>query len=152
MQQEEAPYPDISAELPEIELERNQTDGQTDGPTDVVNNDPEPNSEELAASALENADICPGNHIQNQLVEAPAEAREVVYNIELNLPGNMAPVTINDDQLATNGSAIMVEDIDDEEEFNSEDEDEPVTAASIPLPLPYIPPSGVEVAAPRHRL
>ena len=48
---------------------------QTDGPTDAIDNDPEPDFKELAAGALENADIRPGNHIQTKPVEAPVESR-----------------------------------------------------------------------------
>ena len=44
-EQEEAPFPDISAKPPGIELERNQTDDQTNGPTNAVNDDPEPDFE-----------------------------------------------------------------------------------------------------------
>ena len=84
----------------------------------------------------------------------------MVYSIEINLPDNMAPVAVNNDRLATNGGAIMVEDVDDEDEFadkdeakpkfNNEHEDKPVTAVLIPLSLPHIPPPGVAAAAPRQ--
>ena len=84
LEYEEAPYPDISAELPGIELERNQTNDQTDGPTRTIDKEPEPDIEELAAGAPENADIRPGKHIQDQPVDAPVEPREAVYNIEIN--------------------------------------------------------------------
>ena len=47
LEQDEAPFPDISAELPGIDLERNQTDDQTDGPTNAVDGEPEPDFEEL---------------------------------------------------------------------------------------------------------
>ena len=111
LEQDEAPFRDISAKLPGIELERNQTDDQTDGPTtDAINNEPEPNFEELATGALENADIRPGNHIQNQPTEAPVNApvepREVVCDIEINLLNDTAPVAVNKDQLVANGGAI----------------------------------------------
>ena len=59
---------------------------QTDGPTDAVDDEPEPYFEELAAGTLDNADIRPDNHIRNQLIDAPLKApvepREVVYDIE----------------------------------------------------------------------
>ena len=39
LEQDEAPYPDISAEHPGIKLERNQTGDQTDGLTNAVEDD-----------------------------------------------------------------------------------------------------------------
>ena len=56
-------------------------DDQTDGPTDAVDDEPEPDFKKLAAGALENYDICPGKHIRDQPVNAPVEPREVVDNI-----------------------------------------------------------------------
>ena len=72
-------------------------DDQTDGPTDVVDDEPKPDFEELAAGPRENYDIRPDKHIQDQPVEAPVEPREVVYDIKINLPDNMTPVAINND-------------------------------------------------------
>ena len=101
-------------------MERNQMDDQMDGPTDAVDDDPKPDFEELAAGALENADICPGNHIQNQPIKAPVDApvepREVIYDVEMNLPDDMAPVVFNNDRLVANGGDILVEDVGDEDE------------------------------------
>ena len=48
LEQEEAPFPDILAKLPGIKSERNQTDDQTDGPTNAVDDDPKPDFNELA--------------------------------------------------------------------------------------------------------
>ena len=47
--------------------------------------------------ALENTDIRPGNHVQNQPVKAPVESREVVYDIEVNLLDDIASVAVNND-------------------------------------------------------
>ena len=91
------------------------------GPTNAVDDEPRPDFKELAAGALENADICPDKHIQYQPVKAPVEPREVVYDNEINLSDNMAPVAVNNDRLAANGGAVMVEDVDDKDEFDNED-------------------------------
>ena len=115
-------------------MERNQTD---------ADDEPKPDFEELAAGALENADIRPDKHICGQPVEAPAEPREVVYDIKINLQDNMTPVDVNNDQLAANGGAVMVEDVDDEGESNSEDEAKPAAVAQV---LPRLPTVSLTVA------
>ena len=40
LEQEEALYPNIPAELPGIELKRSQTEDQMDGPIDTVDDEP----------------------------------------------------------------------------------------------------------------
>ena len=105
---EEAAYPDIPAELPGIEFEWNQTEDQTDCITDAVDGAPKPDFEERAAGTLENADIRPGDRRQAQPVvqpadnAAPAQPSKVIYNIRIDLPDDMRPTTINNDQLADN--------------------------------------------------
>jgi hypothetical protein len=88
-----APYPDISAEPPGVELESEESDFQ------LITDDPEPDFRELAAAALDNAGINPTKRIQAardrfaaaaaaktagpRLVEAKED--EIVYEITLNL-------------------------------------------------------------------
>ena len=78
----------------------------------------------------------------------------MVYDIEINLPDDMAPVAVNNDRLITNGGAILVEDVDDEDEaeraFDDDDRDEPVAAAPNPIPLPHVPPPPLAGEAPRR--
>ena len=95
-------------------------------------------SSTLAAGALENADIRPGEHIRDQPVEAPVEPREMVYDININLPDNMAPVAVNNDRLAANGGAVMVEDVDYEDELYNKDKVEPDAVAQVPPPSPPV--------------
>ena len=66
-------------------------DDQMDGPTDAVDDEPKPDFEERAVGALENDDIRPGKCTQDQPVEAPVEPVELVYDIQINLPDDMAP-------------------------------------------------------------
>ena len=69
---------------------------------------PKPDFEERAAGTLENADIRPGDRRQAQPVvqpadnAAPAQPSKVIYNIRIDLPDDMRPTTINNDQLADN--------------------------------------------------
>jgi hypothetical protein len=51
LEDEEAPFPDISTELPGVSLEEDKSNFQ------VVTNKPEPDFEDVAAAALENAGI-----------------------------------------------------------------------------------------------
>ena len=55
-------------------------DDQTDGPTNAVDDEPEPDFKELARGALENSDIRPGKHTPDQPVKGPVESREVVIS------------------------------------------------------------------------
>ena len=92
-EEEMAPYPDISAEPPGVELELEESDFQLN--TDEL----EPDFRELAATALDNAGINPTKRIQAardrvtavaaktagpQLVEAAED--EIVYEITFDLP------------------------------------------------------------------
>ena len=58
----------------------------------------------------------------------------MVYDIEINLLDDMAQVAIN--YLAANGRAVMVEDVDDIDEFDNEDEAEPTMEAQVPFHYP----------------
>jgi hypothetical protein len=91
-EEEPAAYPDVSAELPGMELEYEDEDFQ------VVTNEPVPDFTELAAMALDNAGIDPGECLRlandataNRQVAVPpaiveADADKVVYEITFNLP------------------------------------------------------------------
>lgn len=57
-EEDTAPYPDISAEPPGVELESEESDFQ------LITDDPEPDFRELAAAALDNAGINPTERIQ----------------------------------------------------------------------------------------
>jgi len=114
--EEEAAYPDISAEPPGVELESNEADFS------AVTDDPEPDFEQLAAAALDNAGINPQDrlhaaqaahtaaevaraaaaadfkHRGHALVEANQD--KIVYEITFDLPdaglirGNAVPVNV----------------------------------------------------------
>jgi hypothetical protein len=114
--EEEAAYPDIRAEPPGVELESDEADFS------AVTDDPEPDFEQLAAAALDNAGINPQDrlhvaqaahtaaeaaraaaaadfeHRGHALVEANQE--EIVYEITFDLPdagligGNAVPVSV----------------------------------------------------------
>ena len=95
-EEDTAPYPDISAEPPGVELELEESDFQ------LITDDPEPHFCELAAAAFDNAGINPIGRIHAarghvaaaaaaaaetagpRLVEA--EEDEIVYEITLDLP------------------------------------------------------------------
>ncbi len=68
--EEMAPYPDISAEPPGVELESEESDFQP------ITDDPEPDFCELVAAALDNAGINPSKRLQTvwDLVAAVAVA------------------------------------------------------------------------------
>ncbi len=100
--EEEAAYPDISAEPPGVELESKEADFS------AVTDDPEPDFEQLAAAALDNAGINPQDrlhaaqaaHTAVEAVRAAAAAAfehqgpalveadqdEIVYKITFDLP------------------------------------------------------------------
>jgi hypothetical protein len=97
--EEEAAYPDISAELPGVELESKEVDYA------AVTDEPVPNFEQLAATALNNAGINPQDRLRASwatagrtgptLVEAKDD--EKIYEITFDLPdagldgGNIVP-------------------------------------------------------------
>ena len=58
LEEEPAPYPDLSSELPGVILEDEDKNAQ------VVTDEPEPDFAELAAAALDNVGINAGEHIQ----------------------------------------------------------------------------------------
>jgi hypothetical protein len=85
--EEEAAYPDISAELPGVELESKEVNDA------AVTDEPVPNFEQLAVTALNNAGIDPQDHLcaawaaagrtGPTLVEAKDD--KIVYKITFNL-------------------------------------------------------------------
>ena len=87
--EESAPYPDISAELPGVLLEDKDADIQ------VVTDDPEPDFVELAAAALDNADINANHCLQaaqrgQEPGPRPALTEgnddKIVYEVTFDLP------------------------------------------------------------------
>ncbi len=125
--EEEAAYPDISAESPGVELESEEADFS------AVTDDPEPDFKQLAAAALDNAGINPQDrrhaaqaaHTAAEAAQAGAAAAighqgpalveanqdEIVYKITFDLPdagligGNAFPA--NDPPPPTPGETIM---------------------------------------------
>jgi hypothetical protein len=100
LEEEEAPFPDISAELPGVPLEEDKNDFQ------VMTDKPEPNFEELATAALTNAGIatayqlCTARVAADAAVAVPvqqfdqldgprlvqAKPEEIMYKITVELP------------------------------------------------------------------
>jgi hypothetical protein len=80
--EDEAPFPDISAEIPGVELERELVTE----PTTALEDEAEPEFAEQAGAALENAGIDVAEQIRRGQ-DAPgvvgAEANEIVYHIDL---------------------------------------------------------------------
>jgi hypothetical protein len=92
-EEEMAPYPDVSAEPPKVELESEESNFQ------LITDDPEPDFCELAAAALDNAGINPTERIQaarDRVAAVPAKSArprlvkvnevEIVYEITFDLP------------------------------------------------------------------
>ena len=86
-----AVYPDVSAELPGVELESEERDFQT------VTDKPEPDFRDLAGAALHNAGIDANEMIRNaqgEHAQAPGPALidanedEIVYELTFDLPDN----------------------------------------------------------------
>ena len=82
-------YPDVSAELPGVELESEERDFQT------ILDEPEPDFRDLAGAALHNAGIDANEMIRNAQgaqAQAPgpalieAEGNEIVYELTFDLP------------------------------------------------------------------
>ena len=124
-----------------MELERNQTEDQADGPTNAVDDGPEPGFEERTVGALDNADISPDDHRRRQSVaqpvdnKAPAGHGEVIYNIKIDLPNDMGPMTINNDRLAANKGVVVVEYVNEEAKFEeAEAKDVDPEEAHAPTP------------------
>ena len=100
--EEEAPFPDISAQLPGVPLECDEDDEAFA----VVTNEPEPDFTDLAAVALDNANIDTGDRLRaarsaadataqndNRIIETegprmikPEAPNEIVYDIIFDLP------------------------------------------------------------------
>ena len=74
----------------------------------------------------------------------------MVYSIKINLPDDMAPVAVNNNQLSANGGAIMVKYVDDEDKVYDNDEAKPAAAAQVPPPLPPVPLVVAAAMAPRR--
>ena len=105
-EEEPAPYPEVSAELPGVLLESEDNED-----FQVVTDEPSPDFEDLAAMALDNAGIIPADHLRRanlaaeQALDRKAHARrpalveadedEVVYKLTFDLPdaglGNLVP-------------------------------------------------------------
>ena len=94
LKDDEAPFPDISAELPGVPLEEEESDFQ------VVTDKPEPDFKDLAAAALDNAGIDTADRLGAARVAAAAplwpqqdgpclieaDPGEIVYEIVVELP------------------------------------------------------------------
>ena len=98
LEDDEAPFPDISAELPGVPLEEEESDFQ------VVTDKPKPDFEDLVAAALDNAGINTADRLraarvaaeaaaaaplrpqQNGLCLIEADPGEIVYEIIVELP------------------------------------------------------------------
>ncbi len=76
LEDEEAPFPGISAELPGVPLEEDKYDFQ------VVTDKPEPDFEELAAAALDNAGIDLADQLRAARVAADAAAAAPVWQFD----------------------------------------------------------------------
>ena len=95
--EEAAPYPDISAELPGVELDEEEREFQT------VSNKPEPDFCDLAAAALHNAGINANDRVRAAQAVALANAErggaalieadddKIVYKITFDLPNAGLP-------------------------------------------------------------
>jgi hypothetical protein len=97
--EEEAAYPDISAELPGVELKSKEVDYA------AVTDEPVPNFEQLAATVFDNAGINPQDPLRTTRAAAgrtgptlvEADDDKIVYEITFNLPdagldgGNVVP-------------------------------------------------------------
>ena len=61
----------------------------------------------------------------------------MIYNIEINLQDNMGPMAINNDQLTDNEGAFVVEDVDEEAEFEDAEEKEVQPPPQQPPPITF---------------
>ncbi len=76
LEDEEAPFPGISAELPGVPLEEDEYDFQ------VVTDEPEPDFEELASAALTNAGIDTADQLRASRVAAEAAAAAPIWQFD----------------------------------------------------------------------
>jgi hypothetical protein len=122
-----APYPDISAELPGVELESEEREFQT------VLDEPEPDFRDMAAADLHNAGIDGDDIIRRgrarALAAAHAEQRganlveadedELVYEIAFELPDKgLLPVPLGDDRDDTSVPVIALSDDETDNEIH----------------------------------
>jgi hypothetical protein len=110
LEEEEAVYPDITAELPEVPLEEEVIDHR------AVTDKDEPDFQVLTARALDNANINPATHLRAARVAeaqsvAPgpalidADEDEIIYTLTFNLPdAGLAP------PIAPDGVAVVPHD------------------------------------------
>jgi len=89
---EEAPFPDISAQLPGVPLECDEDDEAFA----VVTNEPEPDFVDLAAAALDNANIDTGDRLRAARVAADATAQNANRIIETEGPRMIEPGAPNE--------------------------------------------------------
>jgi hypothetical protein len=110
LEEEEAVYPDITAELPGVPLEEEVVDHQ------AVTDKDEPNFRVLAARALDNANINPAAHLRaaraaeaQPVAPGPtlidANEDKIIYKLTFNLPdaGHTPPI-------APDGVAVVLHD------------------------------------------
>jgi len=89
---EEAPFPDISAQLPGVPLECDEDDEAFA----VVTNEPEPDFVDLAAAALDNANIDTGDRLRAARAAADATAQNANRIIETEGPRMIEPGAPNE--------------------------------------------------------
>ncbi len=129
LNEEEAVYPNITAELPGVPLEEEVIDHQT------VTDKDEPDFRVLAARALDNANINPATHLWAAgAVEAQpvapgptlidADEDNIIYELTFNLPdAGLAP------PIAPDGVAVVPHDVPDVHAFepNPAEDTKPAT-------------------------
>jgi hypothetical protein len=129
LKEEEAVYPDITAELPGVPLEEEVVDHWT------VTDEDEPNFRVLAARALDNANINPAAHLwaahtaeAQPVAPGPAlidaDEDQIIYELTFNLPdAGLAP------PIAPDGVAVVPHDAPDAHAFepNPAEDTKPAT-------------------------
>jgi hypothetical protein len=122
LEEEEAAVPDISAELPGVELKAEEAAFQT------VEDEPDPLFEDLAMAALDNAGINPHKQLQSacmadknrQANMAPAmiepEQDEIVYKITFDLPdaGLQVGIPYEVDEVPVSAAAVPAAPVQDD--------------------------------------
>jgi hypothetical protein len=135
LKEEEAVYPDITAELPGVPLEEEVVDHR------AVTDKDEPDFRVLVARALDNANIDPATHLwAAHAVEAQpvapgpalidANEDEIIYKLTFNLPdAGLAP------PIAPDGMAVVPHDMPDMHAFepNPAEDTKPATKRQYPL-------------------
>jgi hypothetical protein len=129
LKEEEAVYPDITAELPGVPLEEEVVDHR------AVTDEDEPNFKVLVARALDNANINPAAHLlAARVVEAQpvapgptlidADEDKIIYKLTFDLPNaGLAP------PIAPDGMAVVPHDAPDAHAFepNPTEDTKPAT-------------------------